>query len=443
MRIRHLLPAAALLAALSPVPAAAAPFAPDHVVVRYRGDTSRAERRDIQQATGTSFDGRVPGGARTLAIEDGDSVHATVAELRARPDVAYALPDYRLHAAQAAPAPFIPNDPGRGGAGGWRELQWNFDGPFSVNAPEAWALSRQTDAPGGRGAVVAVIDSGVAYRDSGSFKRAPDLYAKRFVAPYDFIDDDHTPLDEDGHGTHVTGTIAQKTNNHLAVTGLAYGVTIMPLRVLDENGDGDGTDFARAARNGADVINMSVEYDSSLRAADIPDAIAAMKYAAMKGVVMVGASGNDGESKVSYPGRSGYAIAVGATTAGGCVAEYSNQGAGIDLVAPGGGEDAAPADSEWDREHCDPSRKGRVIYQQTIWKTVRDFRIVGFEGTSEATPHVSAAAALVIATGVIGSHPSPAAVQKRIQDTATDMGVTGYDKRYGHGLVDAAAAIRP
>jgi serine protease len=448
MPIRHLLPAAALLVALTaPSPAAAAPFAPGHVVVRYRADASRAERRDVQEATGTSFESRLPGGTRKLGIEDGDSVRATVAQLSAQPDVEYAVPDYKLSAAQGgAPVPFIPNDPGRdGNPGGWRELQWNFEGPFSVNAPQAWALSRQTPAPGGRGAVVAVIDSGVAYRNVGRFKRAPDLYAKRWVAPYDFIDNDHTPLDEDGHGTHVTGTIAQKTNNGVAVTGLAYGVTIMPLRVLDENGDGDGSDFARAvryaARHGADVINMSVEYDSSLRAADIPDAISAMNYAAKKGVVLVGASGNDGEERVAYPGRSNNAIAVGGSTAGGCLASYSNQGTGLDMVAPGGGEDASAADNDWDREHCDPTRRGRVIYQQTIWKTVSDFQIVGFEGTSEATPHVTATAALVIATGAAGSHPSPTAVRKRIEDTARDLGAPGYDKRYGYGLIDAAAAI--
>jgi serine protease len=426
MPIRHLLPGAALAAALlAPSAAVGADYSRERVIVGYESGTS-AE----------------------VAVDDGDTVRETLQELRRDPDVDYAVPDYKLHKAQvAAPEipPFVPNDPGRGG--GWRELQWNFAGPFGVNAPQAWAYARAADVDGGRGVVVAVIDSGVAYRDRGRFRRAPDLYAGRFTKPYDFIDEDRIPLDEDGHGTHVAGTIAQKTNNNLAVTGLAYGVTIMPIRILDESGEGDGSDFTRAlryaARNGADVINMSVEFPSELRRADIPEVIEAMRYARRKGALLVGASGNDGEDHVSYPARSGHAISTGASTHGGCLAAYSNIGSGLDVVAPGGGEDAPAGDSDWDREHCDPSRRGRVIYQQTFWRNVRDFRIVGFEGTSEAAAHVTATAALVIATDSAGENPSPAAVLKRIQETARDLGAPGYDARYGYGLVDAAAAIRP
>src|SRR3712207_3712642 len=128
--------------------------------------------------------------------------------------------------------------------------------------------------------------------------------------------------DEESHGTHVTGTIAQKTNNARGVTGLAYGVKIMPLRVLDRDGNGHGSDIARgirhATKRGADVINMSVEFDTSQRARDIPDVIRAINYAARKGVVMVAASGNEGISKVAYPARASHVISVGATTARGC-----------------------------------------------------------------------------------------------------------------------------
>ena len=100
--------------------------------------------------------------------------------------------------------------------------------PSSVNAPDAWEYARAAGVPGGRGAVVAVVDSGVAYERRGRFRRATDLYAGRFVKPYDFVDDDRHPNDEESHGTHVAGTIAQKTNNGFGVTGLAYGVEIMP-----------------------------------------------------------------------------------------------------------------------------------------------------------------------------------------------------------------------
>lgn len=447
MRIRLLLPAAALSLALCAPAAQAATYAADRVIVRYEDGASRAERAHVQRATGTGFGEPLPGGARTLTIEDGESVAETVAELEDKPGVADAAPDFRLSKAQS-PAPFVPNDPGRGGGTDWRDLQWNFAGEFGVNSPLAWAHTRQAGVPGGKGAIVAVIDSGVAYKNAGRFRRAPDLYKKRWFKPYDFIEDDASPLDEDGHGTHVTGTIAQTTNNKLGVTGLAYGVHVMPLRVLDENGDGDGSDLVRAlryaAKHGADVINMSVEFTSDLKAADIPEVVSAMRYAHSKGSVLIGVAGNGSEARVSYPGRYSRAIAVGATTAGGCLAEYSNEGSGIDIVAPGGGQDASPDDSAWDRDHCDSTRRSRLIYQQTLWGGVSKFELVGFEGTSEAAPHVTAAAGLVVATmRASGVRPTPAAVQARLQSTARDIGAPGYDKRYGHGLLDAAAATAP
>jgi serine protease len=188
---------------------------------------------------------------------------------------------------------------------------------------------------------------------------------------------------------------------------------------------------------------MSVEFDTDLRAADIPEVISAMKYAHSKGVVMVGATGNDSQGSVAYPARNPNVIAVGASTIRGCQADYSNYGTGIDVVAPGGGGDASLLGNDWDDAHCDPARHAREIYQQTFLKGVTDFQLVGFEGTSEAAPHVTAIAALILATRVLGSKPSPDAVQNRIENTARDLGPSGFDRRYGYGLVDAAAAITP
>jgi serine protease len=383
-------------------------------------------------------------GARVVRTRNGESVRAAVKRLRAKRGIRYAVPNYIAHASG-----FIPNDPGIGTElGQWQETQWNFTGPFGVNAPDAWTQAIAAGAPGGRGAVVAVLDTGVAYENYRRFRRAPDLYTSRWTKPYDFVDNDRHPNDENGHGTHVTGTIAQKTNNDLGLTGLAYGVTIMPVRVLDAHGEGDAGAIARAiryaARNKADVINMSLEFDSSITASQIPDIVSAIRYAHNKGVVVVGAAGNAAESAVAYPARTNYVISVGGTTERGCEADYSNSGTGLDVVAPGGGDDAPLDDNPGDQQNCRPDQRGRDIYQVTFLGDRRTFGIPGgYEGTSMACPHVSAIAALIIATGVIGKHPKPQAVEARIKATARDLGPPGADRRYGAGLVDAYQAINP
>ncbi|HKP89756.1 MAG TPA: S8 family serine peptidase [Thermoleophilaceae bacterium] len=443
MRIRRSLLAAALpLALAAPQAAGAATVAPGHVLVRFDGSATHAERVAAVRATGTGNAIPLPGGAREVRIEDGESVAETLGQLRAQPGVAEVRPDYVLRKAARG---YYPNDPGVGDPGDWRSIQWNFAGRFGIHAPRAWARMRKLDRDGGRGVVVAVIDTGVAYEDRGSFKRAPDLYRGRFEKGWDFVEGDRFPFDEDGHGTHVSGTLAEHVNNKKAVTGLSYGIHIMPVRVLNAKGTGNGSTFARsikwAADHGADVINLSVEFDPVLRAGDIPDVIAAMRYAHQHHVTMVGSSGNLSGNRVAYPARDKNVISVGATTEHGCQAEYSSYGDGLDLVAPGGGGDASLDDSAWERDHCDGGRDGRVIYQQTFLKNPRDFHLVGFAGTSEAAPHVTAAAALVIASGVVGSDPRPGTIQHRLEDTARDLGASGYDKRYGHGLLDAAAAV--
>jgi serine protease len=229
---------------------------------------------------------------------------------------------------------------------------------------------------------------------------------------------------------------------------LAYGVDIMPLRVLDAHGEGDAGAIARAiryaARNKAQVINMSLEFDSSITASQIPDIVSAIRYAHQKGSVVVGAAGNAAESAVAYPARTNYVISVGGTTEHGCEADYSNSGAGLDVVAPGGGDDAPLDDNPGDLQNCHPDQRGRDIYQVTFTRDVSSFGIPSnYEGTSMACPHVSAIAALIIATGVIGKHPKPQAVEARIKATARDLGPPGVDRRYGAGLVDAFQAINP
>jgi serine protease len=455
---RLLAPLAAAAVLAVPAPAGAqtartAAYSPGEVVVRYERGTSRREEAAVQRATGIGAPKAFAPRTRVLRIEDGQSVAETVAELRARPEVATAAPNARAHLAG-----FIPRDPGRsGGEGGWQELQWNFIGPASVNAPDAWEHLLALGHPGGRGATVAVLDTGVAYRDRKRFRKSTDFSRGDFVRGYDFVDDDRFPHDENGHGTHVASTIGESTHNDRGVTGLAYGAKIMPVRVLNARGEGESSAISAgirwAVRHDADVINLSFEFDDTFRqfsASEIPDVLAAVRFAARRGVVVVAAAGNFERQAVSYPARAQTVISVGATTEHGCRARYSNVGRGLDIVAPGGGPDD-PADAT-----CPKGLpEGRDIYQTTFpWAGVqsaprssssyRRFGLPsGFIGTSMAAPHVSAAAALVIASGILGPNPTPQAVQERLQATATDAGVAGYDEAYGYGRLDAAGATDP
>jgi serine protease len=342
--------------------------------------------------------------------------------------------------------PFVPDDPGEEGArGGWTDLQWNFVGPYGVDAPGAWGNLRAEGAAGGRGVTVAVLDTGVAYPGRLSSRPgSPDLDPRHVVAGWDFVDDDDDPYDENGHGTHVASTIAERSDNGVALTGLAYGVDIMPVRVLDGDGSGDAAEIARGVRfavdHGAQVINLSLNFAAGVRPASLSDLDDALEYAHDHGSLVVAGAGNSGTATAAYPSRGPHVLAVGATTDSGCLASYSNHGDGVDLVAPGGGGDAHVLDDP----NCAPGRRGQPVYQVTTAQPPhRGFAVEGFSGTSMAAPHVSGAAALVIASGTLGRHPSPDEIERRLDQTARDLGGPGHDSVYGWGLVDAAAATSP
>ncbi|HYI79900.1 MAG TPA: S8 family serine peptidase [Thermoleophilaceae bacterium] len=370
----------------------------------------------------------------TVAVRDGKSVKTAAYEVSRRPGVDYARPNYIARASA-----YTPNDPGY-------PLQWNLAASAAgINMPEAWGLARQAGWAGGKGTIVAVLDTGVAYQRFRRFRRAPDL--NRFVRGYDFVADDRHPNDQNGHGTHVAGTIAQSTGNATATAGIAYRARIMPVRVLDASGAGDTLSISRgiryAARHGANVINLSLEFDAAVRAAQIPDIVSALEYARSRGAVVIAAAGNQGSPQVAYPARARHVVAVAATTARGCQAEYSNSGVHVDITAPGGGADAANSDTPYDAVTCRPDLRGEFIYQQTFTNSVARFGLPqGYEGTSMAAPHVSGVAALLIGSRRLGPRPAPTAVEKRLKLTARDIGAPGWDARYGCGLLDAAAALR-
>ncbi len=426
-----------LSAALAAVPANAAvgvsparEFAPHRVVLKLKG--AREER--------------------AVRLPTAVSVRQRVTALRRNPRVAYAAPDY------IATASALPNDPGPlstppGPPGGWASLQWNFlpyEGtptaalpvsPGGIDAVGAWRHLAEAGHGGARGVVVAVLDTGIAYRSKGHrFRRSPDFAADQFVPGRDFIDGDRLPLDENGHGTHVAGTIAEKTNNGIGLAGLAFHAKLMPVRVLDRNGSGRASDIARGIRyavnHGADVINMSFNFGCGK---DVPGINRTLRYAYRHGVVTVASVGNLGsESCVSPPATGPRTIGVGGTTEGACLGSYSVlPGQGVDLLAPGGGAPVAGC----------PSVSSRSIYQVTLkGGSTRRFGEPGsYIGTSMAAAHVSGVAAMILASGVIPQGVSPQGrvnrVIRQLRGTARNLGLPR--QQQGAGLIDAAAATEP
>jgi serine protease len=440
------------LAATAPVIAALA-YEPHELVVGYSGALSAAlaEIRGLARvAVRVSPQPTLTPHEQILELAPTASVPATAAKLGALPGIKYAVPDYIAHIAGS----WYPNDTGRGHrAKGWEKLQWNFLAKDGINAPRAWANLIADHRPGAKGVVIAVVDTGIAYRNWRKFRRSPDFPSTKFVDPCDLIDGtirggrctDPYALDRESHGTFVAGMIAEATNNDFGLTGLAYEAMIMPVRVLDAQGNGAASTIAAgiryAVQKGAQVINLSIEFSPGTTRAQIPDVVAAVDYAHKHGVVVVGAAGNDEHTSIDYPAAIPDVISVGATTRDRCLAVYSDVGRGLNLVAPGGGDDVASAPGSV----CHPTRNLPDIYQMTFNNPADPgaFSLPnGWYGTSMAAPAVSGAAAMVIASGVLGQHPTPTAVLDRLEATARPLGAGRPNNNYGYGLLDVGAATR-
>lgn len=419
-------------------------FVPRQVVYKFRG-----------QALG-----------KALSLPPGSSVEQTAAAMRANPRIAYAEPNYiaTASALPAEPPLALPNDPGELGAGAeaaaepgdWTARQWNFlpwegiatqelpTSPGGIDAVAAWQNLDRLGSPGAAGVTVAVLDTGIALSarvhspNTNRFPPSPDFSLNRFTAGYDFVDRDRFPFDENGHGTHIAGTIGEQTNNGVGLAGLAYRAKLMPVRVLDRLGRGDALSIARGIRfavdEGADVINMSFNFACGKR---VPEVDAALRHAYRMGVVTVGSAGNLGaEDCVSEPATGPRVIAVGGTTEGGCLGSYSLAGK-IDLVAPGGGEPVPGC----------PSVLSRPIFQVTLHTGEPVTYLVpgDYFGTSMAAAHVSGVAAMVLAIGYhrkgVNRRPLTRIVNtvtRKLEQTARDLGLPRTQQ--GAGLLDAGRA---
>lgn len=307
-----------------------------------------------------------------------------------------------------AKASFVPDDPY------YNPYQWNFQ---AIQSEEAWELST------GSGVNVAVLDTGIVAGGSDGIDCV--------VSPWDVVNGDDSPEDGDGHGTHVSGTISQMTDNGIGVAGLAYNACIMPVKVLDDTGSGTFADIADgiyyAVNNGAEVINMSLGTNARYGLHNDPIMDLALDEAYANGVTVVCASGNDSSrDNVSYPAIYPTTIAVGATDYRNRVTRYSNKGEGLDIVAPGGDTTK------------DLNRDGYIdgILQETYINGGWGYYF--FQGTSMASPHVAAVVALLLADN---PELTPSEIYNSLTTTTLDLNEAGYDSTSGYGLLQAYDAL--
>ncbi len=335
----------------------------------------------------------------TRSARPGESIEAAYQRLASMPGVQDVAFNYRYVAHG------VPNDP-------LFEAQWNLQ---QINTAIAW------DYGDGTGTVVAVLDSGVGVGGE-------DLACHDYVDPYNGITDEAgltAALDDNGHGTHVTGTIAQCTNNNIGAAGVAPGASIMPVKVMDEHATASTQTIYKgmvwAIEHDADVINLSLGLDCAAPWPTCSDSVIdfLVEEAHEAGIVVVASSGNDGSTFVSSPANHPLTIAVGATTIADVIAEYSARGDELDVVAPGGSRYAGIWQETFDESG---------VWGYYMWN-----------GTSMSAPHVTGTVALMLS---VNPTASPEYVRDMLTESAVDIEEPGWDETSGYGRVDAAAAVQ-
>jgi len=217
-------------------------WVPNEIVVKFKKGVPENRIELINQRHGTSVLYTSPfAGFKRIKLPAGKAVKQAVELYNREPDVEYAELNYYAYAF------FVPDDP-------YYIFQWHLYETYAgINIEPAWDITT-----GDPNVIIAVLDTGVAYENFRNFQQAPDLVNTRFVPGYDFVNTDEHPNDEEGHGTHVTGTLAQSTNNNLGTAGIAFNCSIMPVKVLSRRGEAPYTTVADgvyfAADNGQDFL---------------------------------------------------------------------------------------------------------------------------------------------------------------------------------------------
>jgi len=373
---------------------------PDEIVVQFN---SKVTDEAIQQVMGrlklvkkrTSYK---PGKFTVFKNNDPlNSLENIISQLKKEPFISRVEKNYLAYKAMS------PNDKF------FSPLQWNFK---RIGVERAW------DRSTGASVIVAVLDTGIK-------QSLEDLSNTHFVAGYDFINHDNDPTDDEGHGSHVCGTIAQSTNNHLGVAGIAYHSIIMPLKVLDSDGCGRYTQIADgiywAVDHGAQIINMS--FSGMNNQGFLKEAI---DYAWSHGALLVCAAGNNKSGVPEWPAAYQNCISVSSSAGNDRPASYSNFGSTIDLCAPGG-----------DTGDFNNDQYEDMILQNAFTSSGDGYYF--FAGTSMSAAHVSGVAALVYSVNPVFSNTL---VREILEKSAEDIGAPGKDSYFGYGMVDAYGAVK-
>ena len=426
------------------------------ILVQFMPEVSQQEMDAVMAARDCAITGQSGmTGYYHVAIPEGSSPIDMAVTFGGDPGCEWASPNFIAHNYAHTAFPIPPNDPFYG-------FQTHL---FMTNVEGAWAKGI-----GDQSVVVAVIDSGVAYENrpipaselgfvvpgAVNYLVSPDLAQTHFTAGFDFINGDPNANDDRFHGTAVTGTITQDTNNGLRLAGVAPGITIMPIKAIGFNGSGtlaaliDAIAFATA--NNADVINMSLgfaafasdpAFDSFFVGLD-----AAIEAAYDAGVVLVAATGNEGVGLVSRPAIHPDIIAVGASNFDGATrsgySQFSSLEAGFGIPPtpglPGSTEIVAPVG---DFSDFDGNGIPDAVLQETMFgNDPENFGVFLLTGTSFASPQVAGAAALMISAGQRKGKDgfSVAIIRQLLRETAVDLGPLGADLEFGAGQLDIAAA---
>ncbi|SFS89333.1 thermitase [Marininema halotolerans] len=349
----------------------------DRIIVKFKQGISTSQMSALHKKENATVESTNKALNFEVVKVEGQSVQEAIKAYSKMSDVEYAEPvtEYKAF--------WTPNDPL------YASDQY---GPQKMDVPAAWDVTI-----GKKDVIVAVVDTGVQLDH-------PDLKGQ-IIQGYDYVDNDNDATDEQGHGTHVSGTIAASTDNNVGVAGVAPKVQVMAVRVLDENGSGTNSAVANgmtyAADHGAKVISLSLGGTSPSKA--VEDAV---NYAWNKGAVVVCAAGNAGTTSPNYPAYYEKAIAVAATDDQDKKASFSTYGSWVDVAAPG----------------------------VNIISTVLGNGYAKYSGTSMATPHASGVAALLASQGRSNSE-----IRSAMESTADKIPGTG--TYWTHGRLNAAKAV--